>query len=268
MENYREHKDKTNYTDVFLRNAIIGLLGYFRNRFKWVNTSKELGDVIVDIPIHYSLTGQSRMLMDMFYDDIPQNRVNMNTDKIPRGRLSLQSWAIKSEEFSNPNVWFNVNALDQDDELITIATQTKAVPLKLVFEFETIFDNEIDIFKCWQIYMSIMWNYKYFTFEFNNIPINAIFNYMGDVENTVARDYTFEKSESFKTVYTFEVHTFLPLFDIINEDSINNLKINTNDVNAGANDGINGNVNNTNYILNNNLVYFYSNIYTDTDDIN
>jgi hypothetical protein len=216
MENNTTHLDKTNYNDVFLRQAIVALLGYLRNRFAWTNISKEHGEYLVQIPIHYSMTGKSRFILDSFYDDIPNTRVNMNTDQIPRGVLELKSWAINPDEFTNPNVWFNVNQ-EIDDELVSVAMQTKAVPMKLTFSLSTIVDNEIDVFKCWQTYMNIMWIYKYFTFEYNRVPINAVFQFVGDTDNNVARDYAFDKAELLKTEYIFEVHTYFPIFDYNNK---------------------------------------------------
>jgi hypothetical protein len=38
-----------------------------------------------------ALTGSNRFIMDAFYDDIPDTKVNMNTDTIPRGVLTFKS---------------------------------------------------------------------------------------------------------------------------------------------------------------------------------
>lgn len=219
-ENHEQHLDKTNYDNVYLRQVITGFLGFLRNRFSWTNTSAEHGDVKVNIPIYYSLTGDSRYIMDAFYDDMPDKRINSNTDQVPRGVVTLKSWAIKPDEFTNPNIWFNVNT-EIDDELVQVAMQTKAVPIKLTFTLETILDNEIDVFKAWQTYMDNMWIYKYITFDYNKVPINGVFNFNGDNENNIVRDISFEKKELLSSTYEFEIHTFYPIFDY-------NQKINAN----------------------------------------
>lgn len=216
MVNNENFLDKTNYSDVYLRNVIVGFLGFLKNRFKWTNVG-ENGPFEVVLPFHYSLTGDNRYIMDAFYDDVPDKRVNMNTDQIPRGMITLKSWAIKSDEFTNPNIWLNVNK-EFDGELKQIVTQTKAVPIKLTFTLETVLDNEIDVFKCWQTYMDNMWIYRYFTFDYAKIPINAVFNFVADTENPIAREYKFgEAGAALKSVYTFDVHTFYPIFDIENK---------------------------------------------------
>lgn len=221
MINSEKHLDKNNYDNIYLRCAIVGFLGFLKNKFKWFNIG-ENGEYEVNLPIHYSLTGDNRYIMDAFYDDMPQDRVNMNTDSIPRGIITLKSWNIKSDEFTNPNIWYNVNK-EIDGELVQLASQIKAVPIKLTFSLETIFDNEIDVYKCWQSYMENLWIYKYFTFDYKRLPINAVFNFIGDTENPVVRDNKFgDGQEVLKTVYDFEIHTFFPIIDYSQQELSNN----------------------------------------------
>ncbi len=213
MVNNENFNDKTNFDDVYLRCVIVGFLGFLRNRFSWTNVG-ENGPYKVDLPINYSLTGDNRYIMDAFYDDIPQDRVNMNVDQIPRGIITLKSWAIKADEFTNPNIWYNINKENDEGDLVQIIAQIKAVPVKLTFSLETILDNEIDVFKCWQTYMENMWIYKYFAFDYKKLPINAVFNFMSDTDNPIVRDYKSpEGQEVLKTSYDFEIHTFFPIID-------------------------------------------------------
>lgn len=220
MANNETHFDKTNYDNIYLRCVILGFLGFLRNRFSWTNVSED-GEYTVKMPINYSLTGDQRYIFDSFYDDMPEKRINGNTDQIPRGIVTLKSWAIKPDEFTNPNIWLNVNT-EIDDELVQKAQQVKAVPVKLTFTLETIFDNEIDVFKSWQTYMDNMWIYKYFTYDYNKMPINGVFNFAGDTTNDLTREFSFESKEVYKTTYDFEVHTFYPILDLEQRIDSNN----------------------------------------------
>lgn len=219
MVNNENFLDKTNYSDVYLRDVIVGFLGFLKGRFKWVNIG-ENGPVEVVLPMHYSMTGDNRYVLDAFYDDIPEKRVNMNTDQIPRGVVTLKSWSIKSDEFTNPNIWINLNR-DIDGELQQIVTQTKAVPIKLSFTLDTIIDNEIDVFKAWQTYMDNMWIYRYFTYDYAKIPINAVFNFVSDTENPMVREFKFGDVTAMKSTYNFDIHTFYPIFDLDNRFKAN-----------------------------------------------
>jgi hypothetical protein len=219
MENNEKFLDKTNYgNEVYLRCVIKGFLGFLTNRFKWTNHF-ENGPVEVVVPVYNSLMGDQRWVMDAFYDDVPDKRVNHNTDIVPRTVITLKSWLVKTEEFTNPNIWLN-HDIEIDDELRTVVAQVKAVPLKLTFEVETLVNNEIEVYKAWQTFMEAMWMYKYFIYNYKRIPINAVFNFAADVENPIARVAKIgESNGQLKLPYTIDVHTFFPIFDVNSIDA-------------------------------------------------
>ena len=61
--------EKFNYDETFLRDLTICLLDTLEGRVKWVNRFTS-GDVQVNVPFYYSLTGDDRFLLDAFTDDI------------------------------------------------------------------------------------------------------------------------------------------------------------------------------------------------------
>lgn len=213
--------DKSNFDDVYLRNVIAGFLGFLKQRFFWYNESEELGKQKVDLLIYYSLLGDNRYIMDAFYDDAPDKRVNMNTDQIPRATIKLDSWSVKNDELTNTTIWLNLTK-EENDELIEVAAQCKAVPVKLNFTLETVVDNEIDIFKAWQTYMENLYVYKYFSYDYNRMPVKAVFNFSGDTDNPLTREKTFGDKRELIISFPLEVHTFFPIFD--NENDIENDK--------------------------------------------
>ena len=210
--------DKKNYDDVFLRSVIVGFLGFLKDKFNYTIYGEENGFQKINVPISYSLTGQHRYILDAHYDDVPDMRVNSNTDQIPSANFKLDSWNIKNDEFTNPNVWVDVTK-ELGEEIIEFATQLKAIPIKLNFTLDIILDNEIDLFKIWESYMKTIWIYKYFKFTYHRIPIQAVFNFIGDTDNEFVRDSNFgDNKDGYKTTYSFEVHTFFPLFDLNRND--------------------------------------------------
>ncbi len=220
MINNEIPEDKTNFGNtIFLRCAIVGILGFLKDKFKWINQF-DSGPVEVNIPFYHSLTGDQRFITDAFYDDIPGTRVNSNTDVIPRGILSLKNWADKPDEFTNPNIWLNHN-IDSGDELKQIVTQVKAVPIRLGFTIDVILQSEIDLMKTWQTFMDNMWIYRYFTFDYNRLPINAVFNFKADTENSIIRDVKFGDTSAIKLSYNLDIHTFYPIFDNQNKFDAN-----------------------------------------------
>lgn len=215
MINLETFLEKTNYhNDVFLRCVIVGFLAFLKNRFSWTNRF-ESGDKQVNIPFYYTLTGDNRFIMDAFKDDFPQDRVDSNTDQVPRGVLHLKNWAIKADEFTNPNVEILFEQ-EVDDELQELYANVKAVPIKLTFGVEVVIDSEIDVFKAWQTFMDNMWIYKFFTFDYNRINVEAVFSYPGDKENPIPREFKFGDNNKLSLKFDLDIHTFYPLLDLKN----------------------------------------------------
>ena len=76
--------ERFNFEDVFFRDLTVCVLDTLEGQIKWVNRFTS-GDIPVNVPFYYSLTGDERFLLDTFSDDIvSENRfVELNTDIIP-----------------------------------------------------------------------------------------------------------------------------------------------------------------------------------------
>jgi len=205
---------KFNYQDVFLRDLTICLLDTLEGRIQWTNRFTK-GDVEVKVPIYYSLTGSEDFLLDSFQDDVVSNNrfVELNTDQIPRGHLTLTNWIIRSDEFRNPNVWLK-NVVEDGLELKRELRKVKAVPITATFDLVILLKTEIDVFKCSQIIMDTMWLYKFMFFEYNYMHIDA-FMQMPDTNNIeISRDKSMKSGDNeIKLTVTIEVVTYYPSFD-------------------------------------------------------
>lgn len=222
MINNKVLMDKTNYNDLWLRNVLIGFLAYLENRINWVNNFED-ESVQVNVPFYGALSGDTRYILDLFKDDIPIDRVDMNTDQIPRGAVSITSWSFKSEEFTNPNTAINTQ-IEIDDELQEVVAQCKMMPIKVTVHVDIIVDSEADVMKAWESLMVSLFIYKYFTYEHKRLPINAVFNIPTDFENPVVRNKTFGDNSSKSSLIIpldIDIHTVFPIFDYKNSISNN-----------------------------------------------
>ena len=165
---------KFNFEDTFLRDLTICLLDSLENNIKWVNRF-DSGEVKVNVPFYYSLTGDERFLLDSFQDDIAStNRyLELNSDIIPRGHITLNSLNRVSDEFANPNIWLK-SIIENQNEIRNILVKMRAIPIVANYDVEIRLSNEIDIFKCTQSIMDTLWLYKYMYFEYNYMNIDAI----------------------------------------------------------------------------------------------
>jgi hypothetical protein len=223
MINHENFNDKSNFREVWLRNVLIGFLGYMKNRINWVNEF-DSGPVDVNIPFYGALSGNGRFVLDAFKDDMSIDRIDMNTDTIPRGAVYFKSWSFVQDNFTNPNIWIN-HQIEIDDELKEISSLCKMLPMKISAHIDIILDSEIDVMKAWESLMTSLFIYKYFTYEFKRLPINANFVIPTDMENPIVREKTFGDASS-KSVMTvpldIDIYTVFPIFDYENSINSNN----------------------------------------------
>ena len=169
---------KFNFDEVFFRDLTVCVLDTLEGRLNWINRFSS-GNVPVNVPIYYSMTGDDRFLLDSFQDDIvSENRyVELNTDQIPRGHLTLTNFNIRSDEFRNPNVWLRT-VLEDDVEVKKLLKKVRAIPITVTYDLTIILKNEIDIFKCAQEIMNTLWLYRFMYFEHNYMHIDALNEYL------------------------------------------------------------------------------------------
>lgn len=114
----------------FFRDLTICVLDTLEGEIKWVNKFTS-GDLNVNVPFYYSMTGDERFLLDSFADDIVSGDtsgngryVELNTDIIPRGHITLTGFNIRSDEFANPNVWLRT-IVENESEIKSILGRVK-----------------------------------------------------------------------------------------------------------------------------------------------
>ena len=209
---------KFNFDEVFFRDLTVCVLDTLEGRLNWINRFSS-GNVPVNVPIYYSMTGDDRFLLDSFQDDIvSENRyVELNTDQIPRGHLTLTNFNIRSDEFRNPNVWLRTVVVD-DVEVKKLLKKVRAIPITATYDLTIILKNEIDIFKCAQEIMNTLWLYRFMYFEHNYMHIDAVM-LMPDSETIqIQREKNLKSDDTVRLTATIEVQTYYPAFVNSNQE--------------------------------------------------
>lgn len=205
--------EKFNFDEVFLRDLTVCLLDTLEGRIKWVNKFKK-GDVDVNVPFYYSMSGDERFLLDSFADDVVSNNryVELNTDIIPRGHLTLKDWQIRSDEFRNPNVWLR-NVIEDNKEVKRVLNKLRAIPITASYDLTILLKTEIDVFKCSQAMMNTIWLYKFMYFEYNYMNIDAVMLMPDTNSIEIMREKNLTSAgNDIKLTATIEVQTFYPAF--------------------------------------------------------
>lgn len=204
--------EKFNYEDVFFRDLTVCVLDTLENQIQWVNRFTS-GDRHVKVPIYYSMTGDERFLLDSFSDDIVSDSryVELNTDIIPRGHLTLTSFNVKSDEFANPNVWLRM-VIENEKEIRKVLTKVRAIPITVTYDLTILLSSEVDSFKCSQSIMNTLWLYRYLYFEHNFMNIDAVVTTPDNNTVEMSRDKNLTSDNNIKLKVTFTVETYYPAF--------------------------------------------------------
>lgn len=204
--------NKFNFEDTFFRDLTVCVLDTLESQIKWVNRFSS-GDYPVNVPFYYSLTGDERFLLDSFHDDIvSENRyIELNTDIIPRGHITLTSFNILSDEFANPNVWLKT-VVENESEIRKLLTRIRAIPVSVNYDLEIKLSTEIDVFKCNQAILDTLWLYKYMYFEYNFMNIDAVMTMPDSNSIEINRDKDLSSDNNISLKVSFEVNTYYPAF--------------------------------------------------------
>jgi hypothetical protein len=204
--------NRFNFEDVFFRDLTVCVLDTLEGQVRWVNRFST-GDVPVEVPFYYSLTGDERFLLDSFQDDIvSENRfIELNTDIIPRGHLTMTGFNIKSDEFANPNVWLRM-VVENEIEIRKILARVRAIPITVNYDLTITLSSELDTFKCSQAIMDTMWIYKFMYFEHNFMNIDAVILMPDTNQIEMSREKNLTSDNNIQLKASFEVSTYYPAF--------------------------------------------------------
>lgn len=203
---------KYNFDDIFFRDLSICTLAMLEERLGWVNRFSD-GDVQVDIPVYYSMSGRNDdYLLDSFQDDIvgESRKLDMNTDIIPRAHVTLNNWTIVGSEFANPNIWLK-QVVEDKEEIRKVLTKVRALPIKANYSCTILLNSELDTFKASEAIMNALMFYKYIFFEYNFMIINCAATFPEENNIEIIRDFSMGgENELIKMEFNFEVNTTYP----------------------------------------------------------
>jgi len=143
---------------------------------------------------------------------VSSNRfIELNTDIIPRGHITMTGFNIKSDEFANPNVWLRM-VVENEFEIKKALVKVRAVPITVNYDLEILLNSEIDIFKCSQSIMDTLWLYKFMYFEYNFMNIDAVILMPDNNTIEMSREKNLTSDNSIKLKVSFVVETYYPAF--------------------------------------------------------
>ena len=205
------------FNDNFFRMVTVSLARTLTSRIRWINRF-ENSKIRVLLPFYTVLGGKERLLLDAFVDDIPDKRVELNTDQKQRGVITFNGVNTRSDEFANPNQYLAKRSKINGD-LKRIVSRTKAVPVTVNYEIKIQLDNELEIYKCNERILDTLYNYFFFNFDYFGIKIDAFLSLPDDTGIQIERATSMGSDNTRPTInFQLGIQTYYPIFLTNTED--------------------------------------------------
>ncbi len=204
---------KRNVDGIFIRDLLVGTRSFFKDKIKWNIITPDNNKKLIVAPVHISMSGDQRFLMDAFVDDYPDTRVELNTDQKQRIMLTPKTWNILPDEFANPNVLISKTE-EIDNNLKEIAVDMKFIPFELELEARVEGASSNDIFIMFQLFLGSFFMYKQFTFIYNRLPLVATIILPNSNETVIPREFGFKDDTTISMTIPFKLKTGIPIYDL------------------------------------------------------
>ena len=209
--------DEYNYDDNFVRMVTIGLCKVLATKIRWINRWSDGKKIRILIPFYTTFAGQERFMLDAFVDDTVSTRVELNTDQKQRGIVVFKGGSQRDDEFANPNQYLSKET-KINDQLMSIVSRTKAVPISLNYEISITLDNEWEADTCYNKILDTLFNYRFFYVEYFGMKIDAFFKLPSESGIEIPREINLASDNKITIKFTLEVRTFYPVFNVMSDD--------------------------------------------------
>lgn len=209
-----------NVQDIFLRNATVSLLDLL-NRNVIIDLKRNDKIEKFEIPFFYNFGGDEGFMKD-FFIDLPTdckypNHAEGNYEKMPRGVITLSSFAIKPGDLTNKFVrgTFTQEVRDINDQkqLKAFSSRLLVLPMSLKYSVKIESDNINKTFKIIEKIFDFYYKnqVRYFQFRGIRIPAQIVFPETADFQKNYNFSYT---DPNIVTVtLSLDMETYFPSFD-------------------------------------------------------
>ena len=206
--------EQYNFDDNFFRMVGISLVKTLTNSITWINHFSDK-KIRVIVPFYLTMASNDKFVLDAFVDDIPNSRIELNTDQIPRGVVTFESFNSDTTQFANPNQYLS-NKRVINGKLKSLIQKTKAIPVTLNYNIDIVVNTEIDIFKASEKILNSLFNYMYFNIDYFGIKIDAVFSLPDDKDIKIERELNMETDMKKHITFGLKVQTYYPVFLVEN----------------------------------------------------
>lgn len=205
-----------NYDDQFFRMVGVSLTKTLSRSIRWINRFQDK-KIRVIVPFYLSLSGDERFVLDAFVDDVAGKRVELNTDQIPRGIVSLTNISTNGDEFANPNQ-FLAKEVKIDEQYRKIISKVKAIPISINYDINIVVDTELDSYRVIEKILKVLFNYYFFNIDYFGLKIDAVLSVPDEKTIDLLREQNLESETKKHITFPLTIKTYYPDFFIDTDD--------------------------------------------------
>ena len=210
--------EQRNFDDSYFRMVGVSLTKTLTRCMTWINYFHDK-KIRVYVPFYISMAGSDRFVLDAFVDDIVDARIELNTDQIPRGTITFNNFTTVTSEFANPNTYLAKKSVI-NGEMKSFIQKTKGIPVTINYDVDIVLMTEIDVYKCSEKILNMLFNYMFFNIDYFGLKIDAVFALPDDKTIEIVREQNLDSENKKHIKFSLSVQTYYPSFFIDTDDYI------------------------------------------------
>lgn len=209
-----------NVDDVFMRNATLSLLDLL-NREVIIDLKRNDQVEKFDIPFFYNFGGDEGFMKD-FFTELPTdckypNFAEGNYEQMPRGIVTLNSFAIKTADMTNKFVRGSftqeVRDINDQKQLKAFSSRLFVLPMSLKYGVKIESDNINKTFKIIEKIFDFYYKNQTRYFQFRGIRVPAQVTFPDSAEFQKAYNFTYSDANIVTISLNLDMETYFPTFD-------------------------------------------------------
>lgn len=215
-----ENITNKNTQDIFLRNATLSLLDVL-NRKIIIDLVRDGKIEKHEVPFFYNFAGTGGFMQD-FFIDLPDDCkypefAEGNYDVVPRGIVTINSFAIKPGDITNKFVrgTFTQEERNTNDEKVMKAYSSRlySLPMDIKFDLKIKTDNLNKTFKIIEKIFDFYYKNEVVYFQYRGIRIPAQIRFPDSLTNDKKYNFAYTDDTYVNTSFSIDMETYYPSFD-------------------------------------------------------
>lgn len=207
------YNQEFNRDNIVLRYITVATLAELQNKVYYYNQVDEDTQVKVPVPFYYSITGNERLLLDVFKFGAEENGEAIGDyEVVPRGMLQMTSGTIESGNMTNKFVRSEF-VREFEGQLKTYSLETAFLPITMTFDCRVICSNNTEMLKVTESVMSKLYKATHFQVDLGMMRVQASMEVPEDYGQNRLFEFGLNDKKEFEVTFSIEVKSFMPVFE-------------------------------------------------------